>query len=75
MSTNPITKVHQDTLHLLQNWDNGLLEDQEIQMYHKIAVNHALAQVYLALDKPALRQKWLQEVLEFHKIDDLYFSL
>ena len=75
MSTDPVTKVHQDTLHLLQNWDNGLLEDQEIQMYHKIAVNHALAQVYLALDKPALRQKWLQEVLEFHKIDDLYFSL
>ena len=31
-------------------------------MCHKIAVNHALAQVYLALDKLVLRRKWLQVV-------------
>jgi len=64
MSIDPVTKVRQDALRMLQTRDDGLTEDQEVMMYHKIAANHALAQVYLALDKPVLRRKWLQEVLE-----------
>ena len=64
MSIDPVTKVRQDALRMLQTRDDGLTEDQEVMMYHKIAANHALAQVYMALDKPVLRRKWLQEVLE-----------
>jgi hypothetical protein len=64
MSIDPVTKVRQDALRMLQTRDDGLTEDQEVMMYHKIAANHALAQVYLALDKPVLRRKWLQVVLE-----------
>jgi hypothetical protein len=64
MVTDPFTKVQQDTLHMLQTRDDGLTDEQEVQMYHKFASNHALAQVYLALDKPALRRQWLKEVLE-----------
>ena len=64
MVTNPVTKVRQDALHMPQTRDDGLTDKQEIQMYHKFASSHALAQVYLVLDKPALRKQWLKEVLE-----------
>ena len=62
MVTDPVTKVQQDALHMLQTQDDGLTDEQEVQMYHKFASSHAFAQVYLALDKPVLRKQWLKEV-------------
>ena len=59
MVTDLVTKVQQDTLHMLQPRDDGLTDKQEVQMYHKFTSSHALA-----LDKPALRKQWLKEVLE-----------
>jgi hypothetical protein len=64
MSIDPVTKVQQDALHLLQTCDDGLTDEQEVRMYHKFASSHALAQFYLALDKPALRRQWLNDILE-----------
>jgi hypothetical protein len=62
MEADPITKVRQDAVRLLQTRDDGLSPEQKIIMFQKLTTTHAVAQVYLAIHDEGLRRAWLQQV-------------
>ena len=49
MDFDPITKVQEDVVALLQLWDDGILPAQKFTMFKKLTSTHTLAQVYLAV--------------------------
>ena len=62
MDSDPVTKVHQTAVWLLQTQDDGLSGEQKIMLFHKFTNQHALTQTYLALDDKQLRRVWLQDL-------------
>jgi hypothetical protein len=64
METDPITKVRQEAVRLLQTRDDGLSPDQKILLFHKFTNQHALTQTYLAIEDDQLRKVWLQQVCD-----------
>ena len=63
VAVDPITKVRQDAVHLLQK-EEGLSSKQQIALFQMFADKHALAQTYLAIEAAPLRLEWLQELLK-----------
>jgi hypothetical protein len=62
--SDPVTKVCQTAVWLLQTQDNGLLANQKILLFHKFTNQHALTQTYLVIEDEQLRKAWLQEVCD-----------
>jgi hypothetical protein len=64
MESDPVTKVRQTAVRLLQTRDDGLSADQKILLFHKFTNQHALTQTYLAIEDEQLRKVWLQELCQ-----------
>lgn len=63
VAVDPITKVRQEAVRLLQK-EEGLSTRQQIILFQKFTDKHALAQTYLAIESVELRMGWLQELLK-----------
>ena len=57
METNPVTKVRQEAVQLLQTRDDGLSREQKVLLFHKFTNQHALTQTYLAIEEDGLRRR------------------
>jgi len=64
MESDPVTKVRQHAVQLLQTQDDGLSANQKILLFHKFTNQHALTQTYLAIEDEQLRKVWLQQVCD-----------
>ena len=62
MDSDPITKIHQEAVALLQLRDDRLSPEQKVIMFKKLTLIHALAQVYPAVTDEGLRRMWLQDI-------------
>jgi hypothetical protein len=64
MESDPVMKVRQSAVRLLQTRDDGLSSQQKILLFHKFSNQHALTQTYLAIDDDELRRAWLLELCD-----------
>jgi hypothetical protein len=62
MESDPVTKVHQEAVGLLQTRDDGLSPKQKVALFNLFMDKHAVAQTYIAIVDDGLRQMWLQEL-------------
>ena len=63
VSIDPITKVRQDAVRLLQK-EEGLSSEEQIALFQMFSDKHALAQTYLVIEAAQLRLGWLRELLK-----------
>jgi hypothetical protein len=59
----PVTKVRQDAVNHILNRDDGLTDDQKLQLINMFTATHALNQTYLVFSDRALRRRWLLGLL------------
>jgi hypothetical protein len=70
MKSDPVTKVYQKAVGLLQTRDDGLSHKQKVTLFHMFTDRHSVAQTYIAIVDDDLHQMWLQELCASVKDDN-----
>jgi hypothetical protein len=70
MESDPVMKVRQEAVRLLQTRDDGLSRKHKIALFHIFTDRHSVAQTYLAIEEDDLRRAWLQELCASVKGDE-----